>query len=691
MCRPDNLSMESIRYLKGVGPKKEALFNRLGVNTLRDLVYYFPLRYEDRRHVALVRDLKENESFLVRGRVLVRNLKQLKFNPWRSAKGKNSLFEAVIEDKTAKANCVWFNQGYLADYIKVGDEILVYGKVRTYKGQLQFVSPEFEVLSGGEDSRLSVGRIVGFYSLTRGLTQKTLRKTVYAGLQSTLKDSKEPLPYQIRKKINLPNTAQALRDIHFPSRFEAAAAARKRFIFEELFLSQVRVYLRKARQRFQKGAKLAPGHDLIDRVKANLSFELTPSQEKAVEEITADLEKPYPMHRLLQGEVGSGKTLVAACAIGVTAKAGYQAALMVPTEVLAFQHFQTLKSLFKSLGFKIQILVSSLPEKKKQSVQQDLKAAKVDIVVGTHSLVEEMVEFKNLGLAVIDEQHKFGVAQRALLPKKGKEFVPHCLVMSATPIPRSLALSLYGDLDLSILRELPPGRKLPRTIAVKESKRSWVYDLVKTQLKEGRQAYIIYPLIEESAIWDLKSLHEMSGVIKKEFKDFRVGVFHGKMTPQEKTTVVKNFRNNKIQVLIATTVIEVGLNVENATLMVVENPEHFGLAQLHQLRGRIRRSAHQPYFILISSDRVSDNAKKRIKAIAALTDGFKIAEEDLKLRGPGDFFGNLQHGLPDLKIADPLKDLEILKAARAFAYQTVKSDPHLDRPVHRCIREYLFS
>lgn len=682
--------MNSIRYLKGVGSKREAMFNRLDVYTLRDLLYYFPLRYEDRRNVVKIDSLKPEGLFLIQGEVLFRNVKQFKFNPWRSSKGKNSLFEAAVEDDTGKVICTWFNQGYLDDYIRVGSKILVYGKVKNYKGRLQFVSPEFEILGEKEDNCLSVGRIVGVYGLTRGLTQKSLRKTVYSGIEGESKNFQDPLPYYIRKEKQIPNMAKALRDIHFPDNFKSAGIARERFIFEELFFSQILVYLRKAEHRFQKTIDLLPDGNLVEKISKNLDFKLTDSQHKVIHEIYSDLQKKYPMHRLLQGEVGSGKTVVAAFALGLVVQGGYQSALMVPTEVLARQHFCSLQGMFEDLGFKIELLVSGLSDKEKQKIYQGLKEVTIDIVVGTHSLIEEMVEFGKLGLVVIDEQHKFGVAQRALLPKKNKECFPHCLVMSATPIPRSLALSLYGDLDLSIMKELPKDRKRPETIAIKESKRKWMYSFIKRKLIEGRQAYIVYPVIEETENWDLHSLSAAEKKIKQEFIDFKVDIFHGKMSSKQKEKTVEDFRNNKTQILICTTVIEVGISIENATLMVVESPEHFGLAQLHQLRGRIRRSGHQPYFILISKDQISDNAKQRIKVISSLSDGFAIAEEDLKLRGPGDFFGKLQHGMPDLKIANPLNDIKILKEARIFAYKTIKNDPQLNSPVNRCIRNHLF-
>jgi ATP-dependent DNA helicase RecG len=495
------------------------------------------------------------------------------------------------------------------------------------------------------------------------------------------------LPFDIRREKNLPNIARSLEEIHFPSSFEEARLARERFIFEELFFSQILVYLRKAKHRLTQGVILKAKGEVLERIRQNLNFKLTLSQEGALSQIIKDLEKPYPMHRLLQGDVGCGKTIVSAFAFGVCVDSGFQAAFMVPTEVLAYQHKETLENFFRGLNYNIEILVSSLNDKKIEKIHKDLKEGKIDIIVGTHALIQEEVKFKELGLVVIDEQHRFGVAQRALLPKKGKN--PHYLIMSATPIPRSLALSLYGDLDLSVIKELPQGRIHPETLWFSEEKREWIFNFLKTKLKEGRQAYIIYPVIEENEDEDLKSLEIMYEKIVKRFSSFKVGIFHGRLKPREKLETIKCFCQKNINILISTTVVEVGVNIENATVMIVENPERFGLAQLHQLRGRIQRSTYQPYFVLISKKDLADNALERLEIISRINDGFKIAEEDLRLRGPGDFFGELQHGLPDLKIASPLRDLEILKQARFFAYRTIKGDPYLEKPQHRCIGEHL--
>lgn len=672
-----------VRYIKGVGPKKEEGFNRLGVYTLRDLLYYFPFRYEDRSLLSKINAISAEQTFWVKGEVIRSRLKKLPYFI-RSRKVK-SIFEIVLADDTGRVDCIWFNQAYLYDTIKTGDKIGVYGKVRAGRAGLQFVSPEYEHL--GSDS-LNLGRIVGVYSTSAVFSQKFIRKIIGKAYDQYKDSVFEPVPFYIRKERNLPNIAQGLGAIHFPKVWEDAQKAREKFIFEELFFSQILVYLRKSRRRFRKGIVLNANNELIDKIKNNLAFELTASQSEAVSKILQDIKKPFPMHRLLQGDVGCGKTVVSAFVMGGCIDCGYQAAVMVPTEILAYQHRDTLEKIFKGLGFSIEVVTASLPRSKLKEIYSRLEQGKINLVVGTHSLIQEQVKFKKLGLVVIDEQHKFGVAQRVLLPKKG-ETPPHCLVMSATPIPRSLALSLYGDLDLSIIKDMPGGRKVPQNIWVKEQQREWLYSFLEERMNDKKQVYVVYPVIEESQDEDLKSLETMYKTLSRRFSAYGVGMFHGKMCPREKLEVIAKFKQNQINILLSTTVIEVGVDIENATVMVVENPERFGLAQLHQLRGRIQRSSWQPYFILISNDNISPTAHKRLEVISRMTDGFKIAEEDLLIRGPGDFFGHLQHGVPKLKIAEPRRDLDILNQARLFAYRVVKGDPYLEKPEHKCIREHL--
>lgn len=676
----------SVRYLKGVGPKLELLLNRLKVYTVKDILYYFPVRYEDRSQLTAIKDIKENEYCVICGRVHARNLRKTK--KYLSFSKQQYIFEIIVSEGSGKILCLWFNQPFLNNQIHVGDELLLYGKPTRYKGRLQFNAPEHEKVhrSPTKSSSLNFGRIVGFYRLTEGLTQKKMRKIIAEALRAHATAIEDPIPFYIRKERNFFNIVQSLQTIHLPSQFEEAERARQRFIFEEFFFSQLLVYVRKAKRVQQKGIGFCADDEVIQKIKKRLPFKLTVSQEKALNEIQSDMKKAHPMHRLIQGDVGSGKTVVVLFAAGICAGCGYQASLMVPTEVLAYQHYQTLREVFEGFNFNIEILVSSVSKQEREQKLKKLRDGTTAIVVGTHALIEEKVRFKNLGLAIIDEEHKFGVAQRTLLPKKGIN--PDCIVMSATPIPRSLALSLYGDLDITIIDELPPGRKQPQTIVIGEENRMRVYEFIEKKLKEGRQAYIVYPVIEESQDEDLHSLNEMYRKLKKHFADYCVDVFHGRLKKEEKQKVIESFQGGRTHILVATTVVEVGVNIENATVMVVENPERFGLAQLHQLRGRIRRSIYAPYFILITHPRLAESAQKRISIIEKISDGFVIAEEDLKLRGPGDFFGHVQWGYPQLKVANPLNDIKILKAARRDAYSIIKEDPTLSMPPHQNIKRY---
>ncbi|MCF7894513.1 MAG: ATP-dependent DNA helicase RecG [Candidatus Omnitrophica bacterium] len=681
-----------IRYIKGVGPRKEKVFNnKAGVYTIEDLLYLFPFRYEDRTNFINIIDLRENKPAVIEAEVLARNLK--KFPYFIRSRKIKSIFEVILEDKTAKINCKWFNQPYLNDSIKVGQKLIIYGKPSRYKGKLQIISPKFE--QSGNDQNLEVGKITSIYRLPAEFSQRYIRKTIFFILKNYHSQISDPIPFNIRDKQNIPNIAKSLKQIHFPDSLKEADLARQRFIFEELFISQIMVYLRKAKHRLQKGPALKVDRKAVEEIKKVFSFQLTQAQKEVLTKILSDLSKTYPMHRLLQGDVGSGKTAVALFPIILSALSSWQVAFMVPTEVLAYQHKKTIDDLLKQAGpslaklrGKVDILTSSLPVKEKNAVLQKLAKEDSLIIVGTHSLIQKNLKFKKLGLVVIDEQHKFGVAQRTLLPKKG-QLLPNCLVMSATPIPRSLALSIYGDLDASTIYQLPPNRSKPDTIVVKEEKRSWVYDLIEEKIKQKKQVYIVYPIIDQNDGLEVKSLNQMHKKIKKRFSKFSIGIFHGRLKNQDKLTVIDKFNKAKIDILISTNVVEVGLDIKNATTMVVESPQKFGLSQLHQLRGRIRRSSQKATFILIYRESISQEAKKRLEIIEKESDGFKIAEADLKLRGPGDFFGQLQHGLPNLKIAEPLRDLKILKQARIFAREVVKKDTYLAQSGFKPLRGYL--
>lgn len=670
-----------IRYLKGVGPKIESLFRKVGVLSVKDLLYYFPAAYQDRGRVVRISALRPGEPAVISGKIIVVNL--------RGRKGvfsrKNNILSVIVADSSGTVECTWFNQLYLKNSLKKGRDFFFYGKPSLYRNRLQMVSPEHEPFRPGVECGFC--RITGVYRLTEGISQKRVRKAVSQAIESLDAAVKDSLPSYIRQNLKLPGLKASFENIHLPKTLEAANAARRRFIFEELFFSQILVYLRKAKRVLTPGIRFGIDQEFIGQIRGKLDFSLTADQEKVLTEIFSDMGKNHPMHRLLQGDVGSGKTVVAAFAVGVCVRNGFQCSFMVPTEVLVYQHYETLKELFSGFGFKIEALTSGVNRQKRDDIISGLDKGTLDIIVGTHSLLEENVRFRNLGLVIIDEQHKFGVSQRALLPRKGLN--PDCLIMSATPIPRSLALSLYGDLDSSLIKTLPASRKQPLTVVVEENKREWVYELIRQKVKEGRQCYIVYPLIEESENIDLRSLEEMFSHLKEVFPGFAVDVFHGRMKKEAKQKVIRDFKENKVRILVSTTVIEVGVNVENATVMVVENPERFGLAQLHQLRGRIRRAGYRPYFILIAPDSISDLARKRLDIIEQSSDGFIIAEEDLKIRGPGDFFGSTQWGYPQLKIANPLQDLDLLSMARRAAYNLVKSDPGLKKPCNSEIREHL--
>ncbi|MBD3246438.1 MAG: ATP-dependent DNA helicase RecG [Candidatus Omnitrophica bacterium] len=673
-----------VRYVKGIGPQKEKVLQSLGIRCVRDLLYFFPFRYQDRSTARAIRDVRDGEEVLCRGRVRARNLK--KIPPFVRRRKVKSIFEAVVDDQTGLLHCVWFNQPYLADYVKTGDDILVFGKIRKAGGTPEIVAPAFEPVK--DRALLHVGRIVGLYHLTAKLTHKFMRKVISAALEEYAPRCQDPLPYELRKKYGFPNIVQALEDIHFPGDWNAASGARTRFIFEELFFSQILVYLRKARHKSQPGVSLTADAPFMEQLRAAFGFEFTSSQEAVLKDIREDLGKPYPMHRLLQGDVGCGKTVIAACAMGICVRSGWQAACMVPTEVLAYQHADTLREIFAPFGWKTALLTSSLSRTEARAILDGLAAGEIQVVVGTHALLQETVRFQRLGLTVIDEQHKFGVAQRALLMRKS-EVNPHCLVMSATPIPRSLALSFYGDLDLSVIRGRLPGRKIPSTQWYPVGRRRQAYALVSRELRAGRQIYVVNPVIEENREEELASLHTLHRRLGRLFPGAEIALFHGKMAPKEKLRVIKEFSAGKVHILVSTTVIEVGVNVPNATVMLVEHPERFGLAQLHQLRGRVQRSRHQPYFLLAGGRNLPEHALCRLRLMTETSDGFEIAEEDLRLRGPGDFFGFSQHGFPDLRIADPLKDVELLSRARKDAYAAVKRDPSLSAPEHKPIKDHL--
>jgi len=671
----EKLNEIPVRYLKGIGPRRSKAFQKVGIDTIEELLYYFPRRYEDRTKFLSISQLKEGEYQTIKARVLATGEKQ----SWRRRGFK--ILEVALGDDTGKIFCVWFNQAYLKDYFKVGTTLILYGRVERYGGRLQMNSPEFEIISGEEAESLSIGRIVPVYSLPEGITQRNFRKIIKSILDEYISKLSDFMPYDIRNRNNLLNLAQSLINIHFPENLQMQKEAYQRLSFEEFFLFQLPLALRKSKKKEKPGIAHKVDGKLVDNFIAGLPFKLTLAQEKVIAEIKSDMAKPQTMQRLLQGDVGSGKTVVATIASLMAIQGGYQAAFMVPTEILAKQHFERIKcqgvKVSRCQGKKINIglLTSSAAKSEKDKIYQEISEGKVDLVIGTHALLEEEVQFKNLGLVVIDEQHKFGVGQRALLPQKGLN--PDILIMTATPIPRTLAITLYGDLDVSVINELPPGRRAIKTLLFPEDEETQAYNLAKEEIRKGHQVYIIYPVIEESYALDIAGAKKMYAEFKKgAFKEFRLGLIHGRMKQKEQDEIMLKFKAKALDMLVSTTVLEVGIDIANATCMMVQYAERFGLSQLHQLRGRVGRGAEESFCLLIS-DATSSEAKARLEAMVRYNDGFRIAEEDLRIRGPGEFFGQRQHGLSELKIANPLTQMQLLKRAREEAIRLIQVDSRL--------------
>jgi ATP-dependent DNA helicase RecG len=674
----------SIQYLKGIGPKRKKSFSDRGINTIEELLYYFPRRYEDRTNFANISELKEGQVYTIKTQVLSGGQR----NSWR--RRSFSITEAVLADKTGKINCVWFNQPYLKEYLEPGVSLILYGKVEIYNGRLQMNNPEFEFLDSGGDDSLNIGRIVPIYTLPKGFSQRSMRYLIKGALDEFLPKIKDYLPFDLRSRNSLLNLAQSLLNIHFPQGLALQNQALMRLSFEEFFIFQLPLVLRKLRHKENKGIRHAVSANLIEGFISQLPFKLTSAQQKVLEEIKTDMASGQAMQRLLQGDVGSGKTVVATLACLISIQSGYQAALMAPTEILARQHYVKITSQLTGIVFagrKIRVGLLTGQDKEKDKIYQEIKEGKIDLIIGTHALLQEELKFKALSFIVIDEQHKFGVGQRALLPKKGNN--PDVLIMTATPIPRTLAITLYGDLDISVISELPAGRIPVRTMHFSQKNKEKGFAIARQELKYGRQAYIIYPVIEESYALDIAGAKKMFAELKEgEFKDFRLGLVHGKLKTKEQQEVMLKFRNKELDLLVSTTILEVGINIPNATCMIVVHAERFGLSQLHQLRGRIGRANLQSFCILIS-DAQTDESKARLQAMVSSSDGFRISEEDLKIRGPGEFFGNRQHGLAELKLANPLTQMQLLKAARGEAIKLLSRDPCLEERPHRLLKEKL--
>ena len=659
----------SIQYLKGIGPKRAGSFAGYGVHSIEDLLYYFPRRYEDRTNFTNISELKAGQLYTIKAQVR----SSRSHSSWR--RRGFSITEARLTDPTGEISCVWFNQPYLNQYLKTGADLILYGKVQLYNARLQMDNPEFEFVGGEDDDSLNIGRIVPVYTLPQGFSQRSLRQVIKRALDEFLPKINDCLPFDLRSRNNLLNLAQGLLNIHFPQSPELQKQAHTRLSFEEFFIFQLPLVLRKLKRKEKTGIKHIVEGKLIEDFISALPFKLTSAQDKVLGEIKADMSSPMAMQRLLQGDVGSGKTVIATLASLIAVQGGYQAAFMAPTEILARQHYDKVSSQLSGLVFsekKIRVALLAGQDKEKQKIYREIKNGQIDLAIGTHALLQEELSFRKLGFVVIDEQHKFGVGQRALLPKKGNN--PDVLIMTATPIPRTLAITIYGDLDISVINQLPPGRLPIKTLIFSQREKKKAYAIVKEELNYRRQAYIIYPVIEESFALDIAGAKKMFAELKAgEFKDFRLGLIHGKLKQAAQEEVMSKFKNGQLDILISTTILEVGIDIPNATCMIIESAERFGLSQLHQLRGRIGRGRLQSFCVLIS-DGQSQEAKQRLQAMAASSDGFRIAEEDLKIRGPGEFFGSRQHGLAELKIANPLTQLQLLKRAREEALRLIAAD-----------------
>ena len=660
---------ESVTSLKGVGPKKAEALKKLGISTMEDLVFFLPRSYEDRRNRVDISDAAEDQNSVVTGEV------KLVVND-RYRGGRKQMLRLLVEDGTGSMEVVFFNAKYLQHSFRTGRKYTFFGKVTRNFGKMQMIHPEFSDADGMEDGILPV------YPLTIGISQREMR-TWQKSLKRAYSMAEDILSSEAVERNRLCSLSYALENVHFPQEKQKLLEAKYRLIFDELLILQTGLFM--ARQNVtdgRNGIAFSPEAD-TGRYIESLPYPLTGAQQRCVEEIERDLESSTAMNRLVQGDVGCGKTAVAEIAMYKAVKSGYQAVLMAPTEILAAQHFDGISRAFEAHGIRTAFLTGSLKAAQKREVLEQIATGEAQVIIGTHAVIQPDVEFSRLGLVITDEQHRFGVRQRVKLREKGEN--PNVLVMTATPIPRTLSVILYGDLDVSIIDELPPGRQQTVTRCLKSEKRGECYDFVEQQLKQGRQAYVVTPLIEESETLDAKSAEQVAAELKKRFRGYSVELIHGVMSQDEKDRIMESFSRGETDVLVATVVIEVGINVPNATVIVIENSERFGLAQLHQLRGRVGRGSHRSYCFLIL-DGGSEIAEKRGQIMEASSDGFFIAEEDLKLRGPGEIFGTRQHGLPDLAITDLSKHMKILEQAKEEAKAMLADDPALDAPEHSAFR-----
>jgi len=684
-----------VQYVKGVGPRIAEVLANKGIHTVGDLLHYLPFRYEDRLNPRGISELRAGEMASVVGEVRNSGLFRTRSLP---------IFQLTVGQGRAKLRCLWFNATYLRDKFVPGQLIALYGKVEADQRtrELQIIQPQFEILgeSDGDAAEkkaaesLEIGRIVPIYESAGKITPKWFRKIIRTALDSLTSDLPDPIPAMVRSHMGLVSPRAALWNVHWPEPGESLAdlqssrtPAHIRMIFDELFFVELGLELKRRQQKTQTGIAFKLDDRVRAAIKKILPFHPTAAQKRVLKEIAGDMEKPYPMRRLLQGDVGSGKTIVGFEAAIIAIENGYQVALMAPTEILAQQHYFSARNILEGAGYRIVMLTGSLESDRKREIRRHISQGNAQLVIGTHALLEEKVEFSKVGLVIVDEQHRFGVMQRLKLIKKrqgsgesdtvaGAVPEPDVLVMTATPIPRTLALTLYGDLDLSVLNELPPGRTPIETYSVTDDKSARVWEFIRKQVAAGHQAYVVYPVIAENEESELKAAVKMHRDLSgKIFADLKVGLLHGRLDADLKDQVMRVFQRGELQVLVATTVIEVGVDVPNATVMVIEHAERFGLAQLHQLRGRIGRGGAKSYCILMTGGKVTEEGQRRLKAMTDTNDGFKIAELDLELRGPGEFFGTRQAGIPDFRVANIIRDAQLLEAARREA-QAVLDGPN---------------
>lgn len=680
-----------VQFVKGVGPRLAPMLNKLNLYTVKDLIWHVPRRYEDRSHLPPLRSLRPGDAVTVRGELVAVES--------RALRGGRVLLRATISDGTGEIALNWFNQPWIRTKLtSYHGEIIAYGAVKEARWGYEMSPTEYELIEEGDDPE-EFGRIVPVYPSTEGLFQKHLRRVIKTALDLAIGLIEDPLPDEIRKRFKFRDLKWSLRQIHEPDNEEFRLEARQRLVFEEFLSIQLALQLRRmslakesgisfpishlkgseqsAGGLFVKEWGLQEGEDLWTEVNRMLPFTLTGAQKRVVNEIWADMEVPHPMNRLVQGDVGSGKTAVAACAMLAAARCGYQTAMMAPTEILAEQHYMNLHSLFAKLDLRVALMVGKQSATERKRSLRWIESGEARIAVGTQAMIQEGVRFQKLGLAIIDEQHRFGVMQRAALRSKGSD-IPDTLVMTATPIPRTLTMAIFGDLDVSIIDELPPGRKPIKTHWRAANRRAQVYTTVRELVKEGRQAYFVCPMISESEKMQTQAAQDLYYRLSQlEFSDLRVGLLHGQMKAAEKEEVMSKFRQNEIDILVSTVVIEVGVDVPNASVMIIEDANRFGLAQLHQLRGRVGRGEHQSYCILIA-DASSEDAQARMKILEDTSDGFRIAEEDLRLRGPGEVMGTRQSGQLEFKVGDLIADVDLMELARRAAVDLLSKDPELN-------------